>query len=233
MRVEALARIALPSRSLHRGGAQAEASAPTCRRREISQLRVRSRHPPPTPVVIRVVPVRAPSRHRLSTGLGVVPSRRRLPAASPSVSAVSRRTSSVRSGGEERGVAGDTAGSDADVGASAAGTAMGKQSSARDCAMDDAETTATNTSAPTSAAAATTTTAATTSSSGAKQEKLSGKERYVVHTLAGYKIEGVSVGGQETCIVLPQLKMAFDSGRRGEFHQCVRSLFIFVFFTHD
>ena len=30
-----------------------------------------------------------------------------------------------------------------------------------------------------------------------------GKDRYVVHTLAGYKIEGISVGGQETCIILP------------------------------
>ena len=43
--------------------------------------------------------------------------------------------------------------------------------------------------------------------------KLRAKERFVVHTLSGYKIEGVSVGGQETCIVLPQLKLAFDSGR--------------------
>ena len=43
--------------------------------------------------------------------------------------------------------------------------------------------------------------------------KLRAKERFVVHTLSGYKIEGVSVGGQETCIVLPQLRLAFDSGR--------------------
>ena len=39
------------------------------------------------------------------------------------------------------------------------------------------------------------------------------KDRFVVHELSGYKIEGVSVGGQETSIVLPQLKVAFDSGR--------------------
>jgi ribonuclease Z len=39
------------------------------------------------------------------------------------------------------------------------------------------------------------------------------KDRFVVHTLAGFKIEGISVGGQETCIILPQLKLAFDSGR--------------------
>ena len=50
-------------------------------------------------------------------------------------------------------------------------------------------------------------------SPGAFAAKLSAKERFVVHTLSGYKIEGVSVGGQETCIVLPQLKLAFDSGR--------------------
>ncbi|KAK3259010.1 tRNA 3' processing endoribonuclease, partial [Cymbomonas tetramitiformis] len=31
--------------------------------------------------------------------------------------------------------------------------------------------------------------------------------------LAGYAIEGISVGGQETCIILPQLKVAFDIGR--------------------
>ena len=40
-----------------------------------------------------------------------------------------------------------------------------------------------------------------------------GKERHAVHTLAGFRVEGVSVGGQETCVILPQLKIAFDSGR--------------------
>ena len=50
-------------------------------------------------------------------------------------------------------------------------------------------------------------------SPGPPAAKLSAKERFVVHTLSGYKIEGMSVGGQETCIVLPQLKLAFDSGR--------------------
>ena len=44
-------------------------------------------------------------------------------------------------------------------------------------------------------------------------KKRRAKERFVVHTLAGYDVEGVSVGGQETCIVLPQLKIVFDSGR--------------------
>jgi ribonuclease Z len=38
-------------------------------------------------------------------------------------------------------------------------------------------------------------------------------DRYVEHELAGYAIEGVSVGGQETSIVVPRLGVAFDSGR--------------------
>jgi hypothetical protein len=32
-------------------------------------------------------------------------------------------------------------------------------------------------------------------------------------TLAGWTVEGVSVAGQETCILLPALKLAFDIGR--------------------
>ncbi|XP_057820350.2 tRNase Z TRZ1 [Cryptomeria japonica] len=31
--------------------------------------------------------------------------------------------------------------------------------------------------------------------------------------IAGYSIEGVSIGGQETCVIVPALKMAFDIGR--------------------
>lgn len=31
--------------------------------------------------------------------------------------------------------------------------------------------------------------------------------------MGGFSIEGVSVGGQETCVMLPALKVAFDSGR--------------------
>ena len=38
------------------------------------------------------------------------------------------------------------------------------------------------------------------------------RDRYVVHELGGYKIEGVSVGGRETSVVLPALGVAFDSG---------------------
>lgn len=32
-------------------------------------------------------------------------------------------------------------------------------------------------------------------------------------TLAGHEIEAISVGGQETCILLPGMKIAFDIGR--------------------
>jgi ribonuclease Z len=39
------------------------------------------------------------------------------------------------------------------------------------------------------------------------------RDRFVVHTLGGHKIEGISIGGQETSIILPSLKIAFDSGR--------------------
>ncbi|KAK9824615.1 hypothetical protein WJX72_011739 [[Myrmecia] bisecta] len=32
-------------------------------------------------------------------------------------------------------------------------------------------------------------------------------------SLAGFTVEGISVAGQETCIILPQLKLVFDTGR--------------------
>ena len=37
--------------------------------------------------------------------------------------------------------------------------------------------------------------------------------RFVVDTLSGFNIEGLSIGGQETSIIFPQLKLCFDSGR--------------------
>ena len=46
--------------------------------------------------------------------------------------------------------------------------------------------------------------------------------------LAGYAIEGLSIGGQETCIIIPEFKCAFDIGRcpTRAIHQN------FVFITH-
>lgn len=31
--------------------------------------------------------------------------------------------------------------------------------------------------------------------------------------LEGYSIEGISIGGHETCVIIPELKSAFDIGR--------------------
>eukprot|EP00898_Chlorokybus_atmophyticus_P003061 jgi/Chlat1/3756/Chrsp259S03900 len=39
------------------------------------------------------------------------------------------------------------------------------------------------------------------------------KESHTAVTVAGFNIEGISIGGQETSIILPQLKVVFDSGR--------------------
>ena len=47
----------------------------------------------------------------------------------------------------------------------------------------------------------------------AAQKRTKNRDRHAVHELAGYKIEGVSVGGRETSVVLPALGVAFDSGR--------------------
>lgn len=46
--------------------------------------------------------------------------------------------------------------------------------------------------------------------------------------LGGYAIEGLSIGGQETCIIIPEFKCAFDIGRcpTRAIHQN------FVFITH-
>jgi len=63
------------------------------------------------------------------------------------------------------------------------------------------------------------------SSSGASR-----KDRFVAHVLAGYKLEGVSVGGQETCLVFPQLKLAFDAGRCPQ--RCVYADTMCVTHTH-
>ena len=52
----------------------------------------------------------------------------------------------------------------------------------------------------------------TTVAMGRRGGKRAG-DRYVEHELGGYAIEGVSVGGQETSIIVPRLGVAFDSGR--------------------
>ncbi|KAG0602123.1 hypothetical protein M758_11G161900 [Ceratodon purpureus] len=48
--------------------------------------------------------------------------------------------------------------------------------------------------------------------------------------LDGFSIEGVSIGGQETCILLPNLKLAFDIGRCPE--RAVPQDFLFISHAH-
>lgn len=45
-------------------------------------------------------------------------------------------------------------------------------------------------------------------------------------TLAGHTLEGISIAGQETCIILPSLNLAFDSGRCPQRSVYRRKLFL-------
>ena len=47
-------------------------------------------------------------------------------------------------------------------------------------------------------------------------------------TLAGIDVDGISIGGLETCIDLPQLKLAFDIGRAPDFAVARET----ILFTH-
>ena len=40
-----------------------------------------------------------------------------------------------------------------------------------------------------------------------------GRGRFTEHVVAGYEIEGISVGGQQTSVIVPRLSLCFDSGR--------------------
>ncbi|XP_021890162.1 tRNase Z TRZ2, chloroplastic isoform X2 [Carica papaya] len=48
--------------------------------------------------------------------------------------------------------------------------------------------------------------------------------------LEGYFIEGVSVGGQETCVIIPELKCAFDIGRCPS--RAIQQKFVFITHAH-
>lgn len=50
-------------------------------------------------------------------------------------------------------------------------------------------------------------------SSATVSDMASGRSRFAEHVVAGYEIEGISVGGQQTSIVIPRLSVAFDAGR--------------------
>lgn len=48
--------------------------------------------------------------------------------------------------------------------------------------------------------------------------------------LEGYSIEGVSIGGHETCIIVPELKSVFDIGRCPS--RAVHQNFLFITHAH-
>ncbi|XP_027073334.1 tRNase Z TRZ2, chloroplastic isoform X1 [Coffea arabica] len=60
------------------------------------------------------------------------------------------------------------------------------------------------------------------------------KARAEVHKksvdLEGYSVEGISIGGHETCVVVPQLKAAFDIGRCPS--RAVHQNFLFITHAH-
>lgn len=48
--------------------------------------------------------------------------------------------------------------------------------------------------------------------------------------LGGYSVEGLSVGGHETCVIVPELKSAFDIGRCPP--KAVHQNFLFITHAH-
>lgn len=48
--------------------------------------------------------------------------------------------------------------------------------------------------------------------------------------LEGYSIEGISVGGQETCVIIPEFKCAFDIGRCPS--RAIQQNFVFITHAH-
>lgn len=46
----------------------------------------------------------------------------------------------------------------------------------------------------------------------------------------GYPVEGISIGGQETCIIFPTLKLAFDIGRCPQ--RAISQDFLFISHGH-
>lgn len=68
-----------------------------------------------------------------------------------------------------------------------------------------------------------------TPSSRHEQLKL-GRSKTGALEVDGLSIEGVSVGGQETCILIPALKLAFDIGRCPE--RAISQDFLFISHAH-
>ncbi len=64
---------------------------------------------------------------------------------------------------------------------------------------------------------------------GLGQTKL-GRSKTGALEIDGFTIEGVSVGGQETCVMVPAMKVAFDIGRCPE--RAVSQDFLFITHAH-
>lgn len=54
-----------------------------------------------------------------------------------------------------------------------------------------------------------------------------GKKPLVIE---GYPVEGLSIGGQETCVIFPSLKLAFDIGRCPQ--RAISQEFLFITHGH-
>ncbi|KAL5987727.1 hypothetical protein ACLOJK_035479 [Asimina triloba] len=57
-----------------------------------------------------------------------------------------------------------------------------------------------------------------------------GKKKDTCMEIEGYRIEGLSIGGQETCVIFPTLKMAFDIGRCPQ--RAISQDFLFISHGH-
>jgi ribonuclease Z len=66
-------------------------------------------------------------------------------------------------------------------------------------------------------------------SNGHGQTKL-GRAKTGALEVGGFSIEGVSIGGQETCVMVPAYKVAFDSGRCPE--RLIHQDFLFITHPH-
>ncbi|KAG9451866.1 hypothetical protein H6P81_004770 [Aristolochia fimbriata] len=60
--------------------------------------------------------------------------------------------------------------------------------------------------------------------SGSRKKKKNGME------IEGYSVEGLSIGGQETCVIFPTLKIAFDIGRCPQ--RAISQDFLFISHAH-
>lgn len=66
------------------------------------------------------------------------------------------------------------------------------------------------------------------SEASAEQSSLVPRKKPLV--IEGYPVEGLSIGGQETCVIFPSLKLAFDIGRCPQ--RAISQEFLFITHGH-